>query len=159
MSNRYYQALHEQNPGKYPENLGKPWTDEEILALLLGIRAKKSHSEIAENHKRTIGGILSRLNLLAWEYYSENKSMDQIQKLTGLTKDQVVDSISRHQAKQMLKEKKKEQKQKLQLETISVVQTKLPLQITDSKSIQDVYALLQELARDIREIKDHLGLI
>jgi hypothetical protein len=40
--------------------MGKPWKEEEISQLLSEV-GKKTISEIAEIHKRTAGGIRSRL--------------------------------------------------------------------------------------------------
>jgi hypothetical protein len=158
-----FQQLAMQYPDKYPENLGKPWSDEDTIEILLGVRDKKPHNEIAEKLKRTVGGIYARLRLLAWEYHCENKTIEQIQKNTGLTKDEIVDSISKYQAKQVLKDKKKEEKKEEKKKNTTKCfiqdkpsQTQRPVQIIESKSLNDVYSILEELRKDIQDIKIHL---
>jgi hypothetical protein len=42
-------------------NMGKPWSQEELSQLLQEIKEKKSIIDIAALHKRTQGGINSRL--------------------------------------------------------------------------------------------------
>lgn len=44
-----------------PENHGKPWTPEEDKQLLSRFHSKLSIEEIAQKHKRGVGGIQSRL--------------------------------------------------------------------------------------------------
>jgi hypothetical protein len=156
-----FQQLAIQYPDTYPENLGKPWSDEDTIEILLGIRDKKTHKQIAENLKRTVGGIYSRLRLLAWEYHCENKTIEQIQKYTGLTKDEIVDAISKYQAREVMKEKKKEEKKKHTTKCIlqkNIQQTQLPVEIIESKSLNEVYSMIQALRKDLHEIKNHLGI-
>jgi hypothetical protein len=122
----HIQLLKQQNPEKYPENMGKAWSDEEVIELLLAIRDKKTIEEIAEKHKRTVGGITCKLDQLAWEYHTEGKTIEQIQKYTGLSKDKVLDAITKQEVRKANKEKKKEKKCKIQ--DIEQRQTKLEIQ-------------------------------
>jgi transposase len=132
--------------------MGKPWSDEEVIELLLAIRDKKTHTEIAEKHKRTVGGITSRLRQLAWEYHTEGKSIDQIQKYTGLSKDTVLDAITKHEVSKANKEKKKEKKCKIQ--EIEQRQTKLEIhkgfqvEVPENevlKYLKEIHSMLKEL--------------
>jgi hypothetical protein len=74
----------------HPSRRGQPWTDDEALQLLKAIQRNESIHEIAKRHERTYTGIKSRLNQLAFEYhYYEQKPIDQIMKLTGLTEQEI----------------------------------------------------------------------
>jgi predicted DNA-binding protein YlxM (UPF0122 family) len=89
---------HKKDVTTIPLYNGKTWVDEEAIQLLTEIRQKKSISEIAEIHKRTNGAITSKLRALAADYYSnDNKSIDDIMKLTGLERDVIVDTIRRRE--------------------------------------------------------------
>ena len=93
----------------YPARMGKAWDDHEILNLLKKIRENKTVDTIAKEHERTVGGIRSRLGVLAYEFYEEGKTIDQIKKYTGLSTEQIADSISKREyAKSILKNKLKE---------------------------------------------------
>jgi hypothetical protein len=60
--------------------MGKAWDEHETLNLLKKIRENKTIDTIAKEHERTIGGIRSRLSVLAYEFYEEGKSVEQIKK-------------------------------------------------------------------------------
>ena len=93
----------------YPARMGKAWDDHETLNLLEKIRENKTVDIIAKEHERTVGGITSKLRVLAYEFYEEGKTIDQIKKYTGLSTEQIADSISKREyAKSILKNKLKE---------------------------------------------------
>ena len=89
-------SLFGLDPSKYPARMGKPWKDEEVLQLLQSIQKKKSIEDIATEHGRTIGGINSKRRALAADYhFNGNRTIEEIQKFTGLTKEEVEDAIKR----------------------------------------------------------------
>ena len=94
-----------------PINQGKPWLEDEILRLLQAVKRKESIQQIAETHRRTSGGIQSRLSSLAADYYyNDERPIEKIMTFTGLSKDQVLDAIAKRANTMKVKEKKKEQK-------------------------------------------------
>lgn len=75
---------------------GQPWLEEEELQLLQEIHRKESHAVIAKKHKRTEGAIRSHLEKLACEYhFNENRSIEEIMKFTGLSKETIEESIKK----------------------------------------------------------------
>jgi len=85
------------DPSKYPARLGQPWQEDEIVKLLTSIQKKKSVGEIAKEHERTVGSITSYIKKLAIEYYlNDKRPISEIQKFTGLTKEQIEDSVQKH---------------------------------------------------------------
>ncbi len=106
-----FNLLRESNPEKYPNNFGKAWDDDETLELLQMIKRKETDETISKHFQRTPGGIRSRRKVLAAEYYLDNKlSIESIVKITGLTEDQVNDSINRRKAVDEKKTKKTQNK-------------------------------------------------
>jgi hypothetical protein len=88
------------------ENMGKAWKQDEISQLLSEIKDKKSTKEIATAHKRTEGGITSRLRSLAADYHiKESKPVNEIMILTGLSKESVIDAIAKKEYKNETKKK------------------------------------------------------
>jgi len=78
-----------------PANMGKPWLDDEILQLLQNVRKKKTVEEIAEQHRRTVGGITSRLRTLAADYHAEGRPIGDIMRFTGLTEEVINETVAR----------------------------------------------------------------
>jgi hypothetical protein len=79
-----------------PSRVGKIWDEEEIKKLLSSIQKKKSVEEIAKEHERTVGGIESCIRKLATDYhFNDNRSIEEIQKFTGLSKDEIELAIKR----------------------------------------------------------------
>jgi hypothetical protein len=94
------------NPEEYA-NTGKKWSSDEINNLLNEIKEKKEIKDIAALHKRTVGGITSRLREIAAKYFIEDsKPIAEIMVLTGLPKDDIIDAISKREYRDELKKKK-----------------------------------------------------
>jgi hypothetical protein len=96
---RNYEKFFKEFPGKYPERMGQAWLHDEEHKLLTSIREKKSIEEIAQEHKRTYSAIKCKLRSFAFDYYCDNKSIEQIQKYTGLSEQEIKDAIERRQKK------------------------------------------------------------
>ena len=84
-----FKKLKESNPGKYPEKLGEKWTPEEETQMLKLFREGNSFKEIAEIHKRMIGGVRSRMNQIIERCYKSGWSVDRIHNLTGMDKPEI----------------------------------------------------------------------
>jgi len=87
---------------------GKKWEDDEVVKLLASVQKKKSFYQIAEEHQRTLGGITSQLKKMAYEYYEEGRNMEEIIKFTGLTQEDIDDSIKRYNYRKEISLQKKE---------------------------------------------------
>jgi hypothetical protein len=97
------------DPSKYPARLGKPWKEDEILKLLNSIKEKKSIETIAAEHERTVGGINSYRKKLAVDYhFNDQRPMEQIERFTGLTREEIEEAIQRHASKPSKKAKNQE---------------------------------------------------
>jgi len=108
MSGLHVQKLKAENPEKYA-NLGKAWSEEEIVKLLACVQKKMNHSDIAESHGRTVGSILSKLKSIAADYYFNDKMpLANIMKYTGFSPQQIGDAIAKRK-NQIEAEKKKEE--------------------------------------------------
>jgi ATP-dependent DNA helicase PIF1 len=76
------------------ENKGKRWTDEEIIQLLTSARKKKTHEELAVAHGRSKNSIFQKLKSLALDYHEgEGKTVEEIQRFTGLSKEVIEQAI------------------------------------------------------------------
>lgn len=59
--------------------IGNKWTDDEDNMLILSISIGKSISDIAHEHKRTLGGIKSRLRVIAIRMIEkEGKNIEEV---------------------------------------------------------------------------------
>ena len=142
-------TIHGLDASKYPSRMGQSWKDEEIQKLLRNIQKKKTMEEIAKEHQRTIGGIYSRIREIAADYhFNDNRPIDEIQKYTRLTKEEIEDAIKRRKFNEALKkphvslqpkpviEKPKEQEMPTMLEVVSLlrdIQGKLNLLLERDK--------------------------
>ena len=90
---------------KYPARMGKTWKHDETVQILASIQKKKSIEEIAKEHERTVGSINSYIRKLARDYhFNDKRSVEEIQKFTGLTKEQIEETIKKSQACTVIKE-------------------------------------------------------
>jgi len=95
-----YLKLVAENPDKYPSRMGQPWTKDETSDLLNAVSDGQTIKDIASHHERTIGGIRSRLCIIAAELHFKNKStMEDIAKKTGLSASEIENAIFAKEAK------------------------------------------------------------
>jgi len=69
---------------EYPSNMGQKWSDEEDKLLLEELNNNIDIEIIAQKHGRTIGGINSRVQEIAYKMYLKNISIEEIIKQTKL---------------------------------------------------------------------------
>ena len=138
------------------ENMGKPWKELEISQLLNEIKEKKQIHEIAKLHKRTAGGITSRLREIAAEYFIKDSiPVSEIMLLTGLDKDDIIDAISKREYKDELRAKNIEAKKKAKLEhskTIEeyVLSPSVPKK-SESSELKEILSILKNVEKRISE--------
>ena len=119
-----------------PRNTGKAWEDTEVGQLLQEIHKKVSLEEIAKIHERTLGGIRSRLRVVACDYYDEGRSLEEIQKFTGLDITTIQAAI---QKRKIARQPKKES---------PPIQSP-PSQEEDTLSVlKDIRSLLEQLVKN-----------
>jgi hypothetical protein len=143
------------DPSKYPANIGKPWLDDEVLQLLQGVRKKKTIEEIAEEHKRTVGGIKSRLRQIATDYHNEGRSIEQIEKFTGLTTEEITDAIERRKVGEMLRERRaKEKAAAKHIDSVSK-----PQKQTSIKSFTEAQPTIKDLIEILKDVQQKVTMI
>ena len=77
------------------ERIGKKWEAEEETLLLKRVSEGVSHEHIAAECKRTIGGIQSRLRVVACRMVDFGKTIDEASDVTQLTPDQIIDALQK----------------------------------------------------------------
>jgi hypothetical protein len=77
--------------------VGKKWLQEEDEELMREISDKKTFEEIALNHKRTIGGIKSRVisNILYLQYKNKSKTIEELSSEYNIEIDLVIKYINK----------------------------------------------------------------
>ena len=81
----YWDMVRISNEDKeYPSNMGQKWSDEEETLLLEELNNNIDIEIIAQKHNRTIGGINSRRQEIAYKMYLKNVSIEKIINKTKL---------------------------------------------------------------------------
>jgi hypothetical protein len=137
--NNMYSKMASENPGKYPARMGKTWNSDEVLDLLRGVKSRKSVQEIAQEHERTVGSIRAKLKGLAADFYiNYNKPIEEIEILTGLSKNTIQEAIDDKEA--MLSQKYAAKK---------VVKTE--------PTMSDLVAMISDIQMTVRKIHEKLN--
>ena len=88
--------LKSRNPDtEFPSNLGMKWFENEETTLLEELKQNIDIETIAQNHKRTIGGINSRRREIAYKMYLKNISIEEIIKITKLDEEIIKQTIDK----------------------------------------------------------------
>jgi hypothetical protein len=78
---------------------GQRWDEVEINKMLRGIAMKKSFSEIAIEHQRTVGSVETKLKEMSATYYEEGLGIAIIVQKTGLGERAIIDTLIRNAVK------------------------------------------------------------
>jgi len=90
--------------------MGKKWNDEEEATLLDELEKDMDITEIAQNHKRTVGAISFRLEDIAYKMHSKDIPMEEITRKTRLTEERITETIQkRQQARQQQRQEQQQQ--------------------------------------------------
>jgi hypothetical protein len=88
--------LQNQNPDKeYPANTGQKWSLDEEEQLLRELADNIDMEKISLNHKRTIGGIITRRRDMAYRMYTAQIPMEKITNDTKLDEEQIMEIIKK----------------------------------------------------------------
>jgi len=134
-----------KNPDKeYPSALGQLWTKEEEDQLLDELSQNVSAQKIAENHNRTIGGINSRIQLIAYKLHKNNASIEEIAEKTKIFDFQIPGIIEKYN-------KNTQKQSKLQTNTTQpimieneILEVKKEMKMMNQK-LEKIFKLLQQL--------------
>lgn len=104
MDSPMLKMIKQQNPDKeYPTKLGEKWTIEEENKLLQELDDNINIKDIAESHKRTLGGIIGRQKTIAYRMYLTGATEDEIIKITKLSNEQISKTIAKKSDKTLTK--------------------------------------------------------
>ena len=107
MDSPMLKMLKSQNPEvKYPENMGQKWTDKEEEELLQQIKENMDIENISVIHKRTVGGITSRLGEIAYKMYLKKSNIRDIIEKTKLDENYIRQIIDKRENYNPKKNKK-----------------------------------------------------
>lgn len=90
-----YITLAATNPDKYPMRMGQPWDTDEENKLLDLVKRNTDVREIALEFQRSVGGITSRLKVIAVQLHNKGTPVEQITEKTGLSLEEISDAIER----------------------------------------------------------------
>ena len=107
--NGYWDMVRISNEDtEYPSNMGQKWSDAEESLLLEELNNNIDIETIAQKHNRTIGGINSRRQEIAYKMYVKNVSIEEIIKRTKLDYNCIEQTIQKRQTNNSKKIKTKD---------------------------------------------------
>ena len=133
------------------ENMGTPWREPEVSTLLKEIKDGIRIQEIAKSHKRTEGGIRSRLREIAYDKYKEQMSINDIMELTRLSKDDVIDTITRREYADEKKAEKSKKPSPVVIAKEAEVLSKTLEPKTEKSELQEILKTLKSLEERVAE--------
>ena len=156
MTSSMYKMVMAKKPDvELPTEFGKKWTELEEQQLLNELEIDMDCNTVAENHKRTLGGIRSHIYEMAYRMYLKNVPKDEIMKKMRLTEGHLDDIIARRTVKEDNKMKRKERKEpeeKSPQMNRPVLELVPPIQA----EFNTVKTEIQQIKQDLTEIKTEL---
>jgi|688.fasta_scaffold718034_2 hypothetical protein len=143
-----------QESGKdYPKNLGKLWTKDEENLLLQELSENFDIEKIAINHERTIGGIIAKINDIAYKMYIRNISLAEIIEKTKLDEKKLEEVIEKKKAKIQSGKKIEEviEKKKVKIKSGKKINDSIKIYDNSDKLVRK--SDITEIKNDIKELK------
>jgi len=145
--NAYWDMVRISNEDKvYPSNMGQKWDDTEETLLLEELNNNIDIETIAQKHSRTIGGINSRRQEIAYKMYLKNLSIEEIIKQTKLDYNCIQQTIQKRQNNNNNNSKK--------IKTKEIDNVFISINKNDYIELQND---VKKMKIDIKEIKNTLG--
>jgi predicted nucleic acid-binding Zn-ribbon protein len=129
-----------------PSNMGKKWNDEEEAALLDELEKDMDITEIAQNHKRTVGAISFRLEDIAYKMHSKEVPMEEITRKTRLTEEQIAETIQKREQAQQQQPNRGAKKERMALQP-------QPKSKPEESEIAELKNEIVHMKREITELK------
>ena len=151
MNNYRLAQLKEQNPDKeYPSSFYKIWTNEEKQQLLEELEKNIDKNIIAQNHNRSIGGINSRIEKIAFEMHTKNILPIEIMNKTRLDELILLDIIIKKENETLRKSQIKKNRET----TISIDYdtNKTKNEINEINEIKEMKNEIKNLNNTIKEL-------
>ena len=142
---------------EYPSNMGQKWSDEEEILLLEELNNNIDIGIIAQKHNRTIGGINSRRQEIAYKMYLKNLSIEEIIKQTKLDYNCIEQTIQKKQNKNTKNTKTKEVDNifiSINKNDYTELQNDIKNTKNDIKQIKNTLGELVEMLKAVYEFED-----
>jgi len=162
--------LKSQNPEvKYPQNMGQKWTDKEEEELLQQIKENMDIENISVIHKRTVGGITSRLGEIAYKMYLKKSNIHDIIEKTKLDENyirQIIDKKENYNPKKIKKNDINDVNENDTKEKIIIIKGKgnekkeILIKLNGNDNNQSEYSIeneIFEIKKDIKFIKSSIN--
>ena len=163
MTSSMYKIVMAKKPDvELPAEFGKKWTELEEQQLLNELDIDMDCNTVAENHKRTLGGIRSRIYEMAYRMYLKNVPKDEIMKKMRLTEGHLDDIIARRTVKEDNKMKRKERKEpeeKSPQMNRPVLELVPPIQAEFNTEIQQIKQDLTEIKTELKTFSKEMGML
>ncbi len=144
--NEYWDMVRISNEDKeYPSNMGQKWDENEETLLLEELNNNIDIETIAQKHSRTIGGINSRRQEIAYKMYSKKMSIEEIIKQTKLDYNCI---------EEIIQKKQKRQNNTSKIKTKEIDNVFISINKNDYIELQND---VKNIKNDINQIKNTLG--
>jgi len=154
----YWDMIRISNEDKeYPSNMGQKWSDDEEISLLRELNDNIDIEMIAQKHNRTIGGINSRRQEIAYKMYLKKISIEEIIKQTKLDYDCIEQTIQKRQNNTSKKIKTKEVDNvfiSINKNDYTELQNNVKNMKNDIKQIKNTLGELVEMMKSVYEFED-----
>jgi hypothetical protein len=170
MDSPMLKMLKSQNPEvKYPQNMGQKWTDKEEEELLQQIKENMDIENISVIHKRTVGGITSRLGEIAYKMYLKKSNIHNIIEKTKLDENyirQIIDKKENYNPKKIIKNDVNDVNKNDTKEKIIIINGKgnekkeILIKLNGNDNNQSEYSIeneIFEIKKDIKFIKSSIN--
>ena len=91
----YFNKMPRDNDGSKPERHGKPWNEQEEKFVLEQVSNKNPVYKIADDVKRTPGGVYSHLKEIASRYINNGMTIEEASFITSVTIPDIQDHLIR----------------------------------------------------------------
>jgi len=104
-------------PGKYPSNMGQPWSEEDEETLLTMLQEGKTYEELGTHFQRMPGGIKARIRKIALEMVDAGAPHARVCESTGISLDVLKSLIEKKSGSNSKAESKAESKTESKADT------------------------------------------
>ena len=135
-------------PGKYPSNMGQPWSEEDEETLLTMLQEGKTYEELGTHFQRMPGGIKSRIRKIALEMVEAGAPHARVCESTGISLDVLKGLIEKKSGSNSKAESKAESKVESKAESKVDMQAEILAVLKETRDLLKTFLASLEIKEE-----------
>lgn len=153
----YKERLQKLKASPETSAIGTLWTTDEEMMLIRSVNERKDIEDIAREHRRTVGGIRSRMKEIAVRMITkEGKTIEEVSSILLMSHQIIEEALVKRRQKESLKEKPSTKQTKCKTDTDILRNIRTLVEQTSNSNVETELDILKDIRSILLRIETRL---